>query len=692
MAQVRTPSAAGTATQGHGARTIPALWQRAVEAGRSDPAYLVEDADGAWRAVSWGEADVLVRELANGLLSLGVGKGDAFAILGRNALEWALFDLALGLVGAVSTPIYSSSSAQDALYVARHSEAVGALVEDDEQRAKLAGFEGRILGYGELEGLRAQGREHAAAQPDALAAAAAAVGEDDLFTYIYTSGTTGPPKGCMIRHRHYVAMAEKGDAYRETAGPGDVMLLWLPLAHNFGRLMHLAGAHRGYTIAFLADPLRAAEVLARLRPTVMPSVPRLFEKIHSTLLAVFDDATGVRGRLIRWSLGVGRRWSARAESGRRVPPLLALQHRLADRLVYAKVRQRVGFDRLRYANSGGAPLAREIAEFFYGLGVLIVEGYGLSECTTAATVNHRDAFRFGTVGQALPGVELRIADDGEVLIRSDTIFAGYLKEPDATDEVLDGQGWLHTGDIGTIDDDGFLTITDRKKDILVTAGGKNVAPQNLENDLKTSKYVSQAIVVGDRRPYVAALITIDEAEVGRWAAGRGIETTDAASLARDGRVQRADPGRRRRGQPAALTLRAGQALRDPASRLLDRGRGADPDAEAPPSHRPGALRGRDRRPLRRPLGLDAQLAVAAAAAPGAAPGRTTASSRRSRRRASSDATRADVRRGVPRLAEARDLDDVAGVRRVDELAAADVDADVAEAVEEDEVAWLELVA
>jgi long-chain acyl-CoA synthetase len=196
-----------------------------------------------------------------------------------------------------------------------------------------------------------------------------------------------------------------------------------------------------------------------------------------------------------------------------VPPSLALRHRAADRLVFAKIRKRIGFDRLRYSNSGGAPLAQEIAEFFHALGILIVEGYGLSECTTGATVNHQGAFRFGTVGQAMPGVELRIAEDGEILVRSDTVFAGYYKDAAATDEVLDADGWLHTGDVGRLDEDGFLTITDRKKDILVTAGGKNVAPQNVENDLKTSKYVSQAIVVGDKRPYVAALITIDEPEV-----------------------------------------------------------------------------------------------------------------------------------------------------------------------------------
>jgi long-chain acyl-CoA synthetase len=500
-------------TAARGGRTVPALWQEALAAGRTEPAYLVEQPDGGWREVAWAEAGRAVEEIANGLLALGVRKGDAFAILGRNALEWTLFDFALGLVGAVATPIYASSAKRDCLYILEHSESVGVLVEGDEHRAKVEGYDGRVLAYADLDDLRARGRSFAADNPAALAEATAAIDEDDLFTYIYTSGTTGPPKACMIRHRNYYAMATKSEVYEESATRGDVMLLYLPLAHNFGRTMELSGVHRGYTIAFLADPLRAAEVLARVRPTILPTVPRLFEKMHTIVTARLDEAAGAKGKLAHWALGIGRRWSEHVQQGERIPPALAVQHRIADRLVLAKVRKKAGLDRLRYANSGGAPLAKEIAEFFHALGIFIVEGYGLSECTTAATVNHQSAFRFGTVGPAMPGVELKIAPDGEILVRSDTVFVGYYKDDEATAAVLDADGWLHTGDIGHLDAEGFLTITDRKKDILVTAGGKNVAPQNLENDLKTSKYVSQAIVVGDRKPYVAALITLAEDEV-----------------------------------------------------------------------------------------------------------------------------------------------------------------------------------
>jgi long-chain acyl-CoA synthetase len=286
------------------------------------------------------------------------------------------------------------------------------------------------------------------------------------------------------------------------------MLLYLPLAHNYGRLLHLSAAYIGYTIAFLPDPLRAAIELPRVRPMIFPSVPRVYEKIHTAVVAKFEEESGVRRKLIDWALDVGYRVSKLRQAKQAVPTALLAQHKLADRLVYKKVKARLG-GRLRVANAGGAPLSRDIAEFFHALDILILEGYGLSEVTTAATVNRPNDFRFGTVGKPLPGVEIRIAEDGEILLRSNTVFAGYYRDESATSEVLDAEGFVHTGDLGHFDEDGFLVITDRKKDIIVTAGGKNVAPQNLENELKSHRVVSQAIVVGDRRPYIAALITVD---------------------------------------------------------------------------------------------------------------------------------------------------------------------------------------
>jgi long-chain acyl-CoA synthetase len=502
-------------------RTIAQLWRDAVAAGRSTPAYLTEGPDG-WTEVSWAEAERRVDDLANGFLSLGIRKGDVVAILAQTRLEWALADFALALVGAIGAPIYANNSPHDCAYIVDHSEAVAILVEDDAQRAKIESVRdelprlARVIGFDELPELEAAGREYAREHQTALADATAAIDEDDLFTYIYTSGTTGPPKGCMIRHRNYYAMAACVDELGDFVVDGDVMLLYLPLAHNFGRLMHLEGPYVGYTLAFLSDPLRVGEAMPQVRPTVLPSVPRVYEKVYTAVKAQFDTATGVKRRLIDWAVGVGYRASPYKQRGEALPRGLALQHALADRLVYSKVKEKLG-GRLRVGISGGAPLAQEIAEFFHALDITLLEGYGLTECTTASHVNRPGRIRFGTVGPALPNVEVRIDGDGEVLLRSPTIFAGYLKDEDATREVLDDDGWLHSGDVGEVDVDGFLRITDRKKDIIVTAGGKNVAPQNLENALKSATLVSQALVIGDRRPYLTALITVDETAL----AGRG---------------------------------------------------------------------------------------------------------------------------------------------------------------------------
>ena len=519
-------------------RTIPRLWRDAV-ARNTGTAYLVDQGE-SWREVSWGEAAERVELLANGLLARGIGKGDAVGILARTTLEWALFDFALGHVGAIGVGIYANSSPRDVQYLLEHSEAVGVLCEDDAQRAKVE--QGRselpalreVLTFGDLDALEAEGRAHRATRPAALDDAVAAVDEEDVFTFIYTSGTTGPPKGCMIRHRNYHAMVTVVDDLPDYSSADDVLLLYLPLAHNFGRLMHLSGPYVGYTTAFLPEPLEVARALPQVRPTVLPSVPRIYEKVHTTVTSTFAEATGVRRRLIDWALRVGRRASELRQEGRPVPRGLSTRVALADRLVFSKVKERLG-GRLRTPISGGAPLAKEVAELFDAMGIRILEGYGLTECTTAATTNTHERYRFGTVGPALPGFELRVAEDGELMIRSETVFAGYFKDPDATAAVLEADGWLHSGDVATIDEDGFVTITDRKKDIIVTAGGKNIAPQNLENDLKTSRFVSQALVVGDRRPYPAALITLDPVEIGKWAAEQGIEG-DLATLAGEARV------------------------------------------------------------------------------------------------------------------------------------------------------------
>jgi long-chain acyl-CoA synthetase len=508
VARVEAVPAAAQRGESGRPQTIARLWLDAAAERKVDPPYLAER-DGRWEPVGWDEAARTVDELAHGLLSLGVRKGDAFAILGSTSIEWVLFDFALGLIGAVGVGVYMNSSPKDARYVVEHSEAVGVLCEDAQQREKVEplGLE-HVLDFAGLDELRARGREHAQRHPEAVLEAAEAIDEEDLFTYIYTSGTTGPPKGCMITHRNYFLMADVVRALDDFVVTGDTMLLYLPLAHNFGRLMHLLGPHEGYTIAFLRDPMKVGDAILEVRPTVFPSVPRVYEKVHTAVVAKFDEATGVKRKLIDWALRVGYDVSSRIQRGQGIPRRLAAQHRLASKLVFSKVHEKLG-GRMRVCISGGAPLAPDIIEFFHALDALILEGYGLTECTTAATVNRPTRFRFGTVGPALPDVELRLEDDGELLIRSPTVFRGYYKDADATREVLTGDGWLRSGDIASIDEDGFVTITDRKKDILVTAGGKNVAPQNLENDLKTHKEISQALVVGDKRPFVAALVTLD---------------------------------------------------------------------------------------------------------------------------------------------------------------------------------------
>jgi long-chain acyl-CoA synthetase len=293
--------------------------------------------------------------------------------------------------------------------------------------------------------------------------------------------------------------------------PGDVMLLYLPLAHNYGRLLHLSAAYIGFTIAFLPDPLRAATELVRVQPTLFPSVPRVYEKIHTAVVTKFDEETGIRRKLIDWALAVGRDVSKLQQAQQPVPRGLALRHKLADRLVYSKVKARLG-GKLRVANAGGAPLSREIAEFFHAIDILILEGYGLSEVTTAATVNLLEDFKFGTVGKPLPGVELRFAEDDEILIRSNTVFAGYYRDPEATAEVLDDEGFVHTGDVGHLDDDGYLYVVDRIKDLIIR-GGFNVYPRDVEDALMTHPQVTSAAVVGrpdaDRGEEVVAVVSVE---------------------------------------------------------------------------------------------------------------------------------------------------------------------------------------
>jgi len=488
-------------------RTAPDLWREAVRNAPATPAYLEEGPEG-WSPVSWDEATARIDALARGLLAHGVRHGDCVAVISRTSVDWILLDWAIMSIGAVVVGLYPTSSAPECQYVLEHSEAVLAFAENEEQARKLVSVRGslpalrEIVPFDLLDKFESEGRAAKHLQPEPVA-------EDDLATLIYTSGTTGPPKGCMLTHKNLVTAATK---VRKTIAPGDIVLLFLPMAHSFARLAHQAASHHHATIAAVADVARVPEALAAVQPAVLPAVPRVYEKIHANALGEIERAGGMRRRIGLWAVSVGGRVSRVKRTGRTPGPWLAYQHRIADKLVFAKVRVRLG-GRLRLGVSGAAPLSIDVMEFFHAMGVPVIEGYGLTETASSATANDPADFRIGTVGRPVDDCEIKLDSDGEILIRSDSIFAGYYKDPEATAAVLSDDGWFRSGDVGEIDAEGFLKITDRKKDLIITAGGKNIAPQNLENALKSSRFISQAIVVGDRRPYVTALLTLDEAEV-----------------------------------------------------------------------------------------------------------------------------------------------------------------------------------
>ena len=470
-------------------RTAPALWRSILDKRLATPAYLEEQADG-WREVSWDEAARRVDALARGLLARGVKKGDAVAVLSRTRLEWILLDWAIMSIGAVVVGLYPTNSAAECEYILDHSDAVLAFVENDEQETKLASvFDGPVIRFDEIGELE---RAAADVRPEP-------VREDDLATLIYTSGTTGPPKGCMLSHRNLAnaAMRVRNELQDET----DVVLLFLPMAHSFARIVHQSAAYHGSTLVVVSDVARVPEALQRTRPTILPAVPRVYEKIHANVVGEIERSTGPKRAIGRWALRVGATKSP-----------TSLQGRIADALVFKKVRERLG-GRLRIGISGAAPLGVDVLEFFRSLNMLVIEGYGLTETSSSLSVNDPEDYKFGTVGRVIEGAYVKLDADGEILVRSDSVFMGYFKDPEATAAAFTEDGYFRTGDVGEVDEDGFVKITDRKKDIIITAGGKNIAPQNLENALKASRFVSQALIVGDRRPYVTALLTLDWDEV-----------------------------------------------------------------------------------------------------------------------------------------------------------------------------------
>jgi long-chain acyl-CoA synthetase len=515
--------------------------------------------EGGWKSLDWTETEARVRAIASGLRALGVGDEQVCAILSSTRIEWILADYGVLCAGAATSTIYPSSTADECAFILSDSRAVVAFAESAEQVAKLASrraelptlrhvvtFDGQASADGwvvTLAELEAKGRAHDAARPGEFEERAAAIRGDALATLIYTSGTTGRPKGVELTHACWVSQSKAVQDTGILSHPEPLQLFWLPLAHVFGKMIGTAQLRVGFPTAVDGRIEKIVENLGLVRPTFVCAVPRIFEKVHAKVRQGAREGGRVKAAVFRWALEVGVARSRALREGRRPSRALAAQHAVADRLVFQKVRALFG-GRLRFFVSGSAPLSRDVAELFDAMGVVILEGYGLTESSAATHVNLPSSHRLGTVGPALPGVETKIAEDGEILIRCPWVMRAYRGRPEETAEALDAEGFLHTGDVGHLDADGFLTITDRKKDLIKTSGGKYVAPTDIEGRLKAlSTVISQVLVHGDRRNYITALVTLDALAISRWASenGRDGEGPDALARAPEVRnlVQRA---------------------------------------------------------------------------------------------------------------------------------------------------------
>ncbi len=526
-------------------QTICDIFYRSVDTFRKTE-HLKSKKDGAWRAVSSEELRAAVEETSMGLRALGVGKGDTVALLSENRPEWAIADLATLCAGAADATIYATLTAPQVQYILADSESKVVFVSSAAQARKVAEVRDRlpllqhvvrfdpapVPGTTSLDELRAKGKEALAADREAVRRRAAEVAGGDLATLIYTSGTTGDPKGVMLTHGnllHNVLAAEKVFPMVDHEWTA---LSFLPLCHSFERTAgHNFMLHRGVTIAYAESVERVPENMGEVRPHIMCSVPRLYEKMYARVNEKVAADPPLRQKIFRWAIGVGRETFAHAVARTEPGPLLKLKFGLADKLVFSKIKARTG-GRLQLFISGGAPLAREIAEFFGAAGMLVCEGYGLSETSPVITCNFPGRVKPGTVGLPLEHVEVRIAADGEILTRGPHVMKGYFRKPEATAEAIEKDGWFHTGDIGFVDADGCLVITDRKKDIIVTSGGKNIAPQPIENRLKTSKFIAEVVMIGNKRNFAAALVVPGFEALEAWAKERGLAALGREDLVR----------------------------------------------------------------------------------------------------------------------------------------------------------------
>jgi long-chain acyl-CoA synthetase len=518
-------------------RSVPALFLERV--GKTPQAEAFRHAvDGGWESLSWRQTEERVRALSCGLGALGLRPEERCAILSGTRLEWVLADLAVLCAGGATTTIYPSSTAEDCAWILGDSGSVLCFAENPEQVAKLQRYRADLPALrrvvvldGEpspdgwvmtLAQLAEAGREADAARPGWFEETAEGVEGHQLATLIYTSGTTGRPKGVELTHACWVEQSAAVEATGLLANQQHLQLFWLPLAHSFGKMIGTAQLRIGFATAVDGRIEKLVENLAAVRPTFVCAVPRIFEKVHNKVLQGAREGGTARRAVFRWAMAVGRERVRCLAAGRAPGALLEARHALADRLVFRRIRALFG-GRLEFFISGSAPLSRDVQEFFAAVGVTILEGYGLTESSAATHVNLPGRHRLGSVGPPLPGIEVKLAEDGEVLMRGPWIMRGYHGLPESTAEALDPDGFLHTGDIGRLDPDGTLTITDRKKDLIKTSGGKYVAPQELEGKLKAlCPYVSQVVVHGDRRNYVTALVTLDPLAVRAWAANNGL--------------------------------------------------------------------------------------------------------------------------------------------------------------------------
>jgi long-chain acyl-CoA synthetase len=547
-----------------GLQTIADLIPRSAQAHAQKTAVRFKR-EGAWHDVTYGELGQIVQEVGLGLIDLGIQAGERVSILANTRPEWSYADLGATSAGTVVVPIYQTNSPEECHWVLSDSDACAVVCEDEEQLAKILAIRDRLPSLrtiividppsGEatsngaagaepsgnggaaasavitLEEVRRRGRTRAAEE---LEARRGAVRPEDPFTFIYTSGTTGPPKGCVLTHGNYCSIVDMVAEVRELT-EDEVTYLYLPLAHSYALLVQLAAFALGSTLAYFGgDTKQIVAELAEVKPTYLPSVPRVFEKIYTLAHGAIEAQPPEERERAQAAIELGVAVRDMMNRGEPIPAEMQRQFDQADELLFKNVRAIFG-GRMRHATSGAAPIAHEILQFFYACGVPVFEGYGMTETATAATVSTLEHHRFGTVGRALPGVELKIADDGEILVRGPNIFAGYHNQASTSFGAVE-DGWLHTGDLGSIDEDGYLSITGRKKDIIITAGGKNLTPANIENDLKQCRWISQAVMHGDQRPYPVILITLDEEEIPVYAREHGLPE-DIPSLSHEPRIQ-----------------------------------------------------------------------------------------------------------------------------------------------------------